>query len=171
MKDKVKQVFKFSSQLTMLTTIALLAISTQSCNEKSKEKEVTTNKFSLTTAKAEIEEANRNYMELFANKNSVGLANTYTVDAKLMNAGNPSVVGKTNIQKAWNDIVNSGLTRIDLKTENVFGNEELIAEEGIVTLFAKNDTVGVEKYIVLWKKEDGKWKLFRDIFNSNLPAK
>ena len=59
MKDKVKQVFKFSSQLTMLTTIALLAISTQSCNEKSKEKEVTTNKFSLTTAKAEIEEANR----------------------------------------------------------------------------------------------------------------
>ena len=99
------------------------------------------------------------------------LANTYTVDAKLMTAGTPSVVGKANIQKAWNDIINSGLTNIDLKTENVFGSEELIAEEGIVTLFVKNDTVGVEKYIVLWKKEDGKWKLFRDIFNSNLPAK
>ena len=167
----MKKIFKFSSQLTMLTTLALLTISTQSCNEKPKEKEATTNEFSLTTAKAEIEEANRNYMELFAKKNSVGLANTYTVDAKLMKAGAPSVVGKANIQKAWNDIINSGLTRIDLKTENVFGTEDLIAEEGIVTLFVKNDTVGVEKYIVLWKKEDGKWKLFRDIFNSNLPAK
>ena len=27
-----------------------------------------------------------------------------------------------------------------------------------------------EKYIVLWKKAAGRWKLFRDIFNSNLPA-
>jgi ketosteroid isomerase-like protein len=26
------------------------------------------------------------------------------------------------------------------------------------------------KYIVLWKKEDGKWKLFRDCYNSDLPA-
>ncbi len=167
----MKQVFKFSDQLIMFTTLALLAISIQGCNEKPKDKEANTNKFSLITAKAEIEEANQNYMELFANKNSAGLANTYTVDAKLMKAGTPSVVGKANIQKAWNDIINSGLTKIDLKTENVFGTEDLIAEEGIVTLLVKNDTVGVEKYIVLWKKEDGKWKLFRDIFNSNLPTK
>ncbi|CAN5223398.1 hypothetical protein BH09BAC2_BH09BAC2_10550 [soil metagenome] len=167
----MNQVFKFSNQLTMLTTLALLAISTQSCNEKPKEKEATINEFSLTTAKAEIEEADRNFMELFAKRDSVGLANAYTVDAKLMKAGAPSVVGRTNIQKAWNDMLNSGLTRVDLKLENIFGTEALIAEEGIVTLFVKNDTVGVEKYIVLWKKEDGKWKLFRDIFNSNLPAK
>lgn len=25
------------------------------------------------------------------------------------------------------------------------------------------------KYIVLWKKEEGKWKLFRDCYNSDLP--
>ncbi len=167
----MKQVFKFSSQLTILTTLSLLTIATQSCNEKPKEKEATSNKFSLTTAKAEIEEADRNFMELFAKKDSVGLANTYAVDAKLMKAGAPSVVGRANIQQAWSEIIKSGLTRVDLKLENIYGTEDLIAEDGIVTLFVNNDTVGVEKYIVLWKKEDGKWKLFRDIFNSNLPAK
>jgi len=26
------------------------------------------------------------------------------------------------------------------------------------------------KYIVIWKREDGQWKLHRDIFNSSLPA-
>ena len=40
-----------------------------------------------------------------------------------------------------------------------------------LTLYAGDQAVAEEKYIVLWKKEDGRWKLFRDIFNSNLPAK
>jgi ketosteroid isomerase-like protein len=26
------------------------------------------------------------------------------------------------------------------------------------------------KYIVVWKKEDGKWKLHRDLSNSDLPV-
>ena len=26
------------------------------------------------------------------------------------------------------------------------------------------------KYIIIWKQEDGQWKLHRDIFNSSLPA-
>jgi ketosteroid isomerase-like protein len=25
------------------------------------------------------------------------------------------------------------------------------------------------KYIVIWKQEDGQWKLHRDIFNSSMP--
>jgi hypothetical protein len=39
-------------------TLCILAISFQSCNEKPKEKETPVDKFDLTIAKAEIEEAN-----------------------------------------------------------------------------------------------------------------
>jgi len=46
-----------------------------------------------------------------------------------------------------------------------------LAEEGEVTVFVGENAVAVEKYIILWKKEDGKWKLFRDIANSNSSAK
>ena len=53
---------------------------------------------------------------------------------------------------------------------NIYGTEDLIVEEGDLTLFVGDNTVAEEKYIVVWKKEDGKWKLFRDIFNSNLPS-
>jgi len=67
------------------------------------------------------------------------------------------------------DIVKSGITKVDLRLKEVFGTEDLIAEESELTLYVKNDAVAEEKCIVLWKKEDGKWKLFRDIFNSNLP--
>ncbi len=126
--------------------------------------------FDLTVAKAEIEEANRKFMDLVAKGDSVGLANAYTTDAKFMSAGAPAVVGRENIQHAMSDIVKSGITKVDLRLKEVFGTEDLIAEEGELTLYVKNNAVAEEKYIVLWKKEDGKWKLFRDIFNSNLPA-
>ena len=125
--------------------------------------------FDLTVAKTEIEAANKNFMDLVAKGDSIGLANAYTADAKFMNAGAPAVVGRANIQKAMSEIVKSGITKVDLRLKDVFGTEDLIAEEGELTLYVKNNAVAEEKYIVLWKKEDGKWKLFRDIFNTNLP--
>jgi ketosteroid isomerase-like protein len=157
-------------QVIVLPVLCILAIGFQRCNEKPKEKEQTVNEFNLTAAKAEIEEANKNFMTLVAAGDSVGLANSYTIDAKFMSAGAPSVVGRANIQTAMSNIVQSGITGVDLRLENVYGKEDLIAEEGELTLFVGDDAVAVEKYIVLWKKEDGRWKLFRDIFNSNLPA-
>lgn len=126
--------------------------------------------FDLEIAKKEIEEANRNFMELVANGDSIGLANSYTTDAKFMGAGAPAVVGRADIQRAMAGIVKSGITKIDLRLMEVFGTEDLIAEEGELTLYAGDQAVADEKYIVLWKKEEGRWKLFRDIFNSNLPA-
>ena len=87
-----------------------------------------------------------------------------------LSAGAPSAVGRRDIQTAMAGILNSGITKVDIRLENDYGIEDLIAGEGELTLYAGEQAVGVEKYIVLWKKEDGKWKLFRDIFNSNLPA-
>ena len=133
------------------------------------EKETKTT-FDLTEAKKEIEEVNRNFMDLVTKGDSVGLANLYTADGKFMTTGAPAFVGTENIQKAMSGIIKSGITRADLKTMEIFGTEDLVAEEGEVSLFVKDVVVAEEKYIVLWKKENGKWKLFRDIFNSNLPA-
>ncbi len=162
------------TKILLLATSLLIGFSIlSSCNNpdtsKTAEKE---NKptFDLTVAKKEIEEANRNFMDLVAKGDSVGLANSYTADAKFMNAGAPAFVGRENIQRAMSGIIKSGITKLDLRVKEVFGTEELIAEEGELTLYVKNDAVADEKYIVLWKKEDGKWKLFRDIFNSNLPS-
>ena len=157
-------------QVIVLFALCISAIGFQSCNEKPKEKEPSVPEFNLTTAKAEIEEANKNFMALFAAGDSIGLANAYTKDAKFMSAGAPSVVGRTDIQTVMSNIIKSGITRVDLRLENVYGTEDLIVEEGELTSFVGDDAFEEEKYIVLWKKEDGKWKLFRDIFNSNLPS-
>jgi ketosteroid isomerase-like protein len=167
----MKEVFKFSSRLVvMLTTLALLVISMQSCSEDPGEKDAA-NGFSLTIARGEIEEANRNFMNRVAESDTVGIANAYTRDAKLMFAGAPSVVGRRKIQTVFSRILNSGVTKVNFETKELFRAGPLLVEEGEVTIYVTNNAVAKEKYIVLWKKEDGKWKLFRDIANSSLPAK
>ena len=131
------------------------------------EENINNTSFDLTVAKKEIEEANVAFMELVAKGYSVGLANSYTVDAKFMSAGAPAVEGRVNIQSAMAGIINSGVTKVDIRLKEVYGTEDLIAEEGELTIYVGDAAVAEEKYNVLWKKEDGNWKLFRDIFNSN----
>ena len=157
-------------QTVVLFILCFSAIGFQSCNKKLEVKETPITKFDLSIAKTEIEEANKNFMALVSAGDSIGLANAYTIDAKFMSAGAPSIVGRSNIQTAMSAIFKAGITGVDIRLENVYGTADLIAEEGELTLFVGENAVGVEKYIVLWKKEDGKWKLFRDIFNSNLPS-
>jgi ketosteroid isomerase-like protein len=51
------------------------------------------------------------------------------------------------------------------------GDENFVTEEGLFEIKTKEDApIDKGKYLVLWKKEDGKWKLHRDISNSDLPA-
>lgn len=158
--------------LTLIVVALLLVSSFISCNKKVEETNeiVIETTFNLATAKTEIEAANKEFKVFFAAADSIGLANLYTQDAKFMNNGAPAVIGRKNIQSALSGIMKSGITSVNLITIDVWGMENLITEEGELSLFADEVVVYQGKYIVLWKKVDGKWKLFRDIFNSNLPA-
>jgi len=163
----MKNRFKFLSSLPALVVIAAMLLTT-SCSAPQKD---TPPAFDLTAAKQEIEAANRNFMEVLSKGDSVGLANCYTSDAKFMSPNAPAFVGRSNIQTAIAGFINAGITKAELKAVEVWGTADLLAEEGELTLATK-DGVQVDKgkYIVLWKKEDGKWKLFRDCVNSDLPV-
>jgi uncharacterized protein (TIGR02246 family) len=156
------------TKTTFLVTIVLLASTFLiSCNNAETKVEPVKPTFSLADARKQIDEANKNFMDFFAKGDSAGIANLYTADAKVMFTGAPSAVGKAAIQSVFGGYIKEGVTKVDLKTIELFGNEDLLAEEGAVTIYVKEAVVAEEKYIGLWKKEEGKWKLFRDISNSN----
>ena len=162
----------FAKCLTQIVVTLFFIFSITSCNKKVEETKETVVEptFNLATAKGEIVDANKEFSVLYAANDSIGLSQLYTQDAKFMNNGAPAVTGRKNIQSAISGIMNSGVTSVNLKTIDVWGMEDLLTEEGEISLFVEDDEVYKGKYIVLWKKVDGKWKLFRDIFNSNLPA-
>ena len=165
----MKKIAKF---LVPLAMTFLFVFSLTSCKEAAKEmpEAVIEAEFDLTAAKAEIVAANKEFMALWAAIDSVGLANLYTQDAKFMMNGAPSFSGKESIQSIASGVMNSGVSSVDLRTIDVWGTEDLVVEEGELSLFVGDKEVDQGKYIVVWKNEDGKWKLFRDIFNSNLSA-
>jgi len=147
--------------------VVAIAIVGFSCNNSSTENSVA---FDLAKTKQEIEAANQDFMDLVSKGDSVGIANMYATDAKLMGPNEPAVTGKKNIQASFAYLIKAGITKADLKAIDVWGTPEIVTEEGELALFASDGTqIEKGKYIVVWKKEEGKWKIFRDMFNSDLP--
>lgn len=146
---------------------SLISATLFSCSSNSETK----SNFDVNAAKAEIANSNKNFESYVTKGDSVGLAtNLYTNEAKLMAPNSESAVGRAQIISAMSGIFQSGITGIKLTTADIWGDENNITEEGTFDLNIKDGTV-VEKgkYLVLWKKEDGKWKIHRDSFNSRLP--
>ena len=126
----------------------------------------------MATARSEIDEANREFIELFNRNDSIGLANMFTTDGKSMEPNEPAFTGRRAIQTHYSIVMNAGANRLGLVTTGLWGDEKMLAEEGEFTFMDKEGKqLDKGKYIVLWKKEEGKWKLFRDCYNSDLPLR
>ena len=64
-----------------------------------------------------------------------------------------------------------GVKEVELETVEAEGHGNTAIEVGKFTLYgADGQVIDKGKYIVIWKKEAGQWKLHRDIFNSSTPA-
>lgn len=148
-----------------LLFFAFIATSLFACKSETKAP------FDLANAKKEIEAANQEVSNFIAKGDSVGLASCYGTDGALLLNNMPAVKGQANLIKVWAGFINSGIGALELNTTEVWGDENYITEDGTFVLKAKDGTqLDKGKYLVLWKKENGKWKFHRDISNSDLPV-
>ena len=141
------------------------------CNTPS-EKTPPTAVFDITTAKKEIEKLNLNYGDRFKQDDEAYYQERYTTDALIMPDALPAIKGMGEIRKYYyNNGENKTLT-INVTTTNLYGGAEAIVEEGEFDFpDDKGGSVDKGKFIAIWKQENGKWKLFREIWNSNSPKK
>ena len=64
-----------------------------------------------------------------------------------------------------------GVKDLKLTTDEVSGNEEQLAETGKYEIYdAENKLLDKGKYVVVWKLVNGSWKMYRDIWNTSMPA-
>ena len=101
--------------------------------------------------------------------NAAAIAACYTKKAILMPAGAPAQKGAKVIGGFWATAVASmGIKGAKLKITEVDELGSTAVESGVYTLKGEGGAVlSVGKYIVVWKKEAGAWKLHRDIFNAD----
>jgi ketosteroid isomerase-like protein len=112
------------------------------------------------------------FMDAFRRGDSLGVADVYTNDAKVMNAGMPAAEGRENIIHFFGRIFKGGPLMITTKTLGAWSNTSMIIEEGRWIMADKNgEAYDHGKYLILWKMENGKWKKFRDCHNSDIYPK
>jgi ketosteroid isomerase-like protein len=150
-----------------LATLILLSISCKKEIEAATEVKST---FNLEEAKEAIETAGQTFVIAMNKGDSITLAKCYTTDAKMMGPNEKAVVGRPAIQKVFGDWIKGGMPTFTMKTIEIWGNEEMMAAEEEWAFSDKDGKIlDSGKSIELFKMEDGKWRLFRDCYNSDLP--
>jgi ketosteroid isomerase-like protein len=151
-----------------LLGVVVLAAFFSSCNNEAAKTE--TAGFSLDSAKAAIAASNKVFGACFATGDSTTFANCYTSDACINVTNMPRMCGTQAITAFFNGGHKMGINNIVITTEEVMGSKEAVVETGKYEMFV-GDKVSAEKgkFIVVWKEENGKWKMHRDIWNSDAP--
>jgi uncharacterized protein (TIGR02246 family) len=124
----------------------------------------------------EIKNTNLKFAEIFARGDAAGIAALYTPDAHLMPPDAPAMRGTDAIEAFWQGAMKMGIKTATLETIEVESSGgDLATEIGQFTLGIDAPGGGrVEqsgKYVVLWKRDGGVWKLQADIWNGNAPAR
>lgn len=118
-----------------------------------------------------IADANKEFMSSFSQGDAAGMAELYTKDGQVLPPNSDIVMGKPAIKSFWQGLMDMGIKEAKLEIVEVEEQGNLTFE---VSKYSLEDSEGQMldqgKYIVVWKRENGQWKLHRDIFNSSLPA-
>jgi ketosteroid isomerase-like protein len=126
--------------------------------------------FSLSQVRSEIDTLNRNFMDAIKKGDSAALATVYSDDAVLM-PPNSEAVKSNGIAATWGSFLRMGVKEIKLTTDDLTGNKDLLAETGKYEIYADGQKmIDKGKYVVVWKPSNGNWKMFRDIFNTDMPV-
>lgn len=126
--------------------------------------------FSLDSAKAAIAASNKAFSESWATGDSVKFSNCYAADACINPPNMPRMCGTAAIIAFFNGGYQMGIRNIVITTEEVFGGKDAVVETGTYDMqMANNVSAEKGKFIMMWKEENGKWKMFRDEWNSNTP--
>jgi ketosteroid isomerase-like protein len=144
-----------------------------SCNSENKKLEP---QFDITAVKSHITEMNKTYGNRFMTNDTAFYIERYCKDAAVYSPQVAAVKGRDSIINFFYQDGNNKEAKIELPAGDIYGNAELVVEEGTYNFpDGKGGSVDKGKFIAVWKQEDGKWKLYREIWNTDVtlppPAK
>lgn len=126
--------------------------------------------FDKQRAKSFIDSINLKFSEQIASADSLSLTSHYWPDAELL-LDNSEVVKGKDILHAWGALIRMGVKEMSFSTTDITGSSTFIIETGSAEMKdGKKSLIDRAKYVVIWEKRNGEWKLYRDIGCTSLPA-
>jgi uncharacterized protein (TIGR02246 family) len=119
-----------------------------------------------------IEAANAEFGAAYGRGDARAVAAMYTEGGQLYPPNERAVAGRAAIEGFWKAAMDSGVKGVELKTAEVESLGDWAVEAGTYALSGKDGTtLDRGKYLVLWKRVGGTWRLHRDCWNSNEPVR
>jgi uncharacterized protein (TIGR02246 family) len=116
----------------------------------------------------EIDAVNQQVMAALAAGDGAAIAALYTEDGQLLPPATTTITGRQGIAAYWQGAIGAGVKSATLKTTEAECHDDTAHEVGEYRLMtADGKVIDAGKYIVLWKRVEGQWKLHRDIWNTN----
>ena len=115
-----------------------------------------------------IEAANKRFLDAFSKGDAARIAGMYAEGARVMPPNSPMVQGGQQIKELWQGLINTG-AKFSLSTSDVEAQGNVLYEVGTYELIFPDNKRDAGKYVVVWKRQKGVWKLAVDIWNSNMP--
>ena len=119
----------------------------------------------------EIGKVNRMFEDAVRAQDPDRLASLYTANAMALPPDGPIVRGQDGIRELWATVIKDmGLRDATLKTIELDLNGDSACEVGRATLDLTppggQRATATVKYVVVWQRASGQWRLHRDIWNS-----
>lgn len=127
--------------------------------------------FDVTAMKNIIGEKNNRFTKAHITGDTTFLNNIFTQDGKAFPPNSDAVTGRSAIAAGNSQWVNFDIKEFREETTAFYGNEDYLIDEGNYYLrYGKDNTIDKGKYLNVWKKEDGDWKIFTNMWNTSMPA-
>jgi uncharacterized protein (TIGR02246 family) len=156
--------------------VLCVGISLVSCNgtQEQAEQEEPEQVMDLAQVRQSIEEANIKFSEAARSGDAAALANLYAEDARLLPPNSEMIQGREGVEAFWAGGFQMGINDVVLTTLDVMEMGDMVCEIGRANITIQPEgqeaIEDIAKYVVIWKKTaDGAWKLYVDIYNTNLP--
>lgn len=116
----------------------------------------------LQKVKIIIDSLDKQFSQHYFNGDSNALYNMYSKDAKLGSLKGNEIL--LSLGKQVRNSIKNDTRNILFKTTSLFIDSEFLVELGTYEMKDSKDNIKINgKYLVVWKQEDGHWKLYRDI--------
>lgn len=133
-----------------------------------------TSDVSLEAEEQAIRELDEQWAQTALDRDPAGFASFYAENGRLMPPNAPTATGPGAVEQVLEQILTPNTT-LEISSTEIHVSEagDMAYDIGMYALEVETPDGTVEdegKYLVVWQKVDGEWKVVADMFNSNLPA-
>ncbi len=122
-------------------------------------------------SRQDIDNVNQRLSQAVQDGDAAAAAALYTEDGKFLAPNADFLSGRAAIQGFFQGAIDGGIKGLNLTTLELEIQGDSAHEVGTYELVADGGVVADSgKFIVIWKRVDGNWRLHRDMINTSRPA-